>query len=56
MKEWKLEYMTKRYLGCSPVECYGKLYVYAETMMEAILTAKRELNSDVEFLCCEVRK
>ncbi len=56
MKEWKVNYTTKRYVGKHPVECYGKIYVYAETMEEAILTAKKELSPDAEISRCGVRK
>ena len=55
-KEWKIYYITTRYLGCTPVECYGNLSIFANTMEEAIKTAKFKLGANVEFTRCEVYK
>ena len=53
-KEWKIYYITTRYLGCTPVECYGSLSIFAKTMEEAISIAKRELSPDAKIIRCEV--
>ena len=55
-KEWKIYYIITRYLGCTPVECYGSLSIFAKTMEEAIKTAKIKLGANVEFTRCEVYK
>lgn len=55
-REWKIFYITTRYLGCAPVECYGSLSISANTMEEAIKMAKIKLGANVEFTRCEVYK
>ena len=55
-KEWKIYYIITRYLGCTPVECYGSLSIFAKTMEEAIKMAKFKLGANVEFTRCEVYK
>ena len=55
-KEWKVNYTKKRFIGKHPIECANVLYIYAETIEEAILIAKRELKSDTEITRCEVYK
>ena len=56
MKEWKVNYTKKRLIGKHPIEYANVLYIYAETIEEAILIAKRELKSDTEITRCEVYK
>ena len=56
MKEWKVNYTKKRLRGRQPIGCANVLYIYAETIEEAILIAKRELKSDTEITRCEVYK
>ena len=56
MREWKVCYTKKYNIGKHPIDCASVLYVYAETIQEAILMAKRELKSDREITRCEVYK
>lgn len=54
MREWKVYYTKKCYIGKHPIDCASVLYVYAETIEEAISIAKRELEPDAKIIRCEV--
>ena len=54
MREWKVCYTKKCYISKRLIDCASILYVYAETIEEAISIAKRELKSDAEIIRCEV--
>ena len=54
MREWKVYYTKKYYIGKRLIDCASILYVYAETIEEAISIAKRELSPDAKIIRCEV--
>ena len=54
MREWKVCYTKKCYIGKRLIDCASILYVYAETIEEAISIAKRELKPDAKIIRCEV--
>ena len=54
MREWKVCYTKKCYIGKHLIDCASVLYVYAETIEEAISIAKRELSPDAKIIRCEV--
>ena len=54
MREWKVCYTKKYNIGKQPIDCASVLYVYAETIEEAISIAKRELKPDAKIIRCEV--
>ena len=54
MREWKVYYTKKCYIGKRLIDCASILYVYAETIEEAISIAKRELKPDAKIIRCEV--
>ena len=54
MREWKVCYTKKYNIGKRLIDCVSILYVYAETIEEAISIAKRELSPDAKIIRCEV--
>ena len=54
MREWDVCYTKKYNIGKQHIDCASVLYVYAETIEEAISIAKRELSPDAKIIRCEV--
>ena len=53
MKNWRITYITERYVGKHPVKCYNTLFVEGEKIEEVIATTRNQLGPDTKIVRCE---